>query len=108
MTGNDRKRLNFVEVYVRITVELMIKQERDQMFNPERHELILRILNEKGAISVAELTETLGVSESTVRRDLVELSESGAVNKVHGGATLNKRQFIMTEDSVNDKREKNV
>ena len=78
------------------------------MFNPERHELILRILNEKGAVSVAELTETLGVSESTVRRDLVELSEAGVLNKVHGGATLNKKQFIMTEDTVNDKREKNV
>ena len=78
------------------------------MFNPERHELILRILNEKGAVSVAELTETLGVSESTVRRDLVELSEAGVLNKVHGGATLNKRQYIMTEDTVNDKREKNV
>jgi DeoR family fructose operon transcriptional repressor len=79
-----------------------------KVFNPERHELILRILNEKGAVSVAELTETLGVSESTVRRDLVELSEAGVLNKVHGGATLNKRQYIMTEDTVNDKREKNV
>ena len=79
-----------------------------KVFNLERHELILRILNEKGAVSVAELTEILGVSESTVRRDLVELSEVGSLNKVHGGATLNKRQYIMTEDTVNDKREKNV
>ena len=79
-----------------------------KLFNPERHELILKILNERGAVSVAELTETLCVSESTVRRDLVELSEAGVLNKVHGGATLNKKQFIMTEDTVNDKREKNV
>ena len=78
------------------------------MFNPERHELILKILNEKGAVSVTELTQTLGVSESTVRRDLTELSDAGALNKVHGGATLSKRQYIMTEDAVSDKREKNV
>ena len=36
---------------------------------------------------VSELTELLGVSEMTIRRDLDVLAESGLVEKVHGGAT---------------------
>ncbi|MEE1007246.1 MAG: DeoR family transcriptional regulator, partial [Acutalibacteraceae bacterium] len=39
------------------------------MLNQERREAILKIVNEKGAASVTELTEALGVSESTIRRD---------------------------------------
>lgn len=78
------------------------------MLNSERHEAILKIVNEKGAVSVAELTETLGVSESTIRRDLLELSRSGSLKKVHGGATLSRKQFIVNEDTVSDKQEKNI
>ena len=78
------------------------------MLNSERHEKILKIVNEKGAASVAELTATLGVSESTIRRDLLELSRSGSLKKVHGGATLNSKQFIFNEDTVNDKQDKNI
>ena len=78
------------------------------MLNQERREAILKIVNEKGAVSVAELTRVLGVSESTIRRDLLELSRGGGLNKVHGGATLNKKQYIMKEDAVSDKRDKNA
>lgn len=78
------------------------------MLNSERHEIILKIVNEKGAVSVAELTEALGVSESTIRRDLLELSRSGSLKKVHGGATLTKKQFIFNEDTVSDKQDKKI
>lgn len=37
-------------------------------------------------IAVAELAERYGVSESTVRRDLTRLSESGQVVRTYGGA----------------------
>lgn len=78
------------------------------MLNSERHDVILKIVNEKGAVSVAELTEALGVSESTIRRDLLELSRSGSLKKVHGGATLTKKQFVSSEDTVSDKQDKNI
>ena len=78
------------------------------MLNSERHDVILKIVNEKGAVSVAELTEALGVSESTIRRDLLELSRSGSLKKVHGGATLTKKQFVSSEDPVSDKQDKNI
>jgi DeoR/GlpR family transcriptional regulator of sugar metabolism len=37
---------------------------------------------------VSELTELLGVSDMTVRRDLDVLARHGLIEKVHGGATL--------------------
>ena len=40
------------------------------MLIQERHLQILAQLEEKGTVSVAQLTQLLGASESTVRRDL--------------------------------------
>ena len=42
------------------------------MLNQERKKKILEIIEEKGAVSVTELTKMLGASESTIRRDLIE------------------------------------
>jgi DeoR/GlpR family transcriptional regulator of sugar metabolism len=39
-------------------------------------------------LSVAELAERYGVSESTVRRDLTRLSQSGEIVRTYGGALL--------------------
>lgn len=57
------------------------------MLTEERYQMILRLLEERGAVSVQELTELLGSSESTIRRDLGVLYREGKLNKVHGGAT---------------------
>lgn len=57
------------------------------MLTEERYSAILRLLEEKKAVTVTELTRLLDASESTVRRDLVGLHQAGKLNKVHGGAT---------------------
>ena len=44
------------------------------MLTQERHLQILAQLEEKGTVSVAQLTQLLGASESTVRRDLIAVS----------------------------------
>lgn len=54
----------------------------------QRHEVILADLRRNGSVRVAELAQRLGVSDMTVRRDLDALDESGALTKVHGGATM--------------------
>src|SRR5262249_32902252 len=54
----------------------------------QRHKLIVDELRRRGAVRVSELTELLGVSEMTVRRDLDALAATGLLEKVHGGATL--------------------
>jgi DeoR/GlpR family transcriptional regulator of sugar metabolism len=54
----------------------------------QRQERILSELRRSGAVRVAELTDLLGVSDMTIRRDLEQLAGEGVARKVHGGAVL--------------------
>ncbi len=56
------------------------------MLAEERRQHILVLLEQKGAVTVAELCERFGVSEMTVRRDLAALERRGLLRRVHGGA----------------------
>lgn len=51
----------------------------------ERHQQILALVADRGVVSIAELTERLGVSHMTIRRDVQKLEEQGAVLSVSGG-----------------------
>jgi DeoR/GlpR family transcriptional regulator of sugar metabolism len=53
----------------------------------QRQHLIAEEVRRRGAMRVSELTELLGVSDMTIRRDLDVLAGSGVIDKVHGGAT---------------------
>ncbi|NLK76574.1 MAG: DeoR/GlpR transcriptional regulator [Clostridiales bacterium] len=68
------------------------------MLLEKRLEQILKLVEQNGSVSVQELTELLGASESTIRRDLTLLSEEGRVNKVHGGATAINFYYDKDED----------
>ncbi len=78
------------------------------MLTYERRQKILEYIEENGAASVASLSEFLGASESTIRRDLVELSNLGKINKVHGGATATPGEFHNREDTIGVKVNENV
>ncbi len=56
----------------------------------ERHTEILRILQRLKSVSVQTLTERLGVSEVTIRKDLSLLEEQGRLSRTHGGAVLSE------------------
>jgi DeoR/GlpR family transcriptional regulator of sugar metabolism len=56
------------------------------MLPERRHELILRTLREVGPTTIADLSEDLGVSPATIRRDLVQLGDEGLLKRVYGGA----------------------
>lgn len=47
---------------------------------------ILQTLDHQGAVRVAELASRLGVTQETIRRDLVKLESEGKVQRTHGGA----------------------
>jgi DeoR family transcriptional regulator of aga operon len=47
---------------------------------------IQQMLEDDDAVTVGQLTDRLGVSEATVRRDLDALQRSGYVQRTHGGA----------------------
>lgn len=55
-----------------------------------RLDLTLRLVQGSGKVSVSELSQRLGVSEMTVRRDLDALERQGLVRRVHGGAVANR------------------
>ncbi len=78
------------------------------MLTEERYSKILEALSAKGTVTVMELTESIGASESTIRRDLNSLAEMGKLNKVHGGAVALTQQYVSDEASFSTKVELNV
>ncbi|MDX1905749.1 MAG: DeoR/GlpR family DNA-binding transcription regulator [Bacteroidia bacterium] len=56
------------------------------MLKEERHNTILDGIRQQGKVLTLDLSQVLGVSEDTIRRDLKELADLGLVRKVHGGA----------------------
>lgn len=55
------------------------------MLNHERRSRLLDIIRIRGFAALDELVKELGVSESTVRRDLDALEEQGSAKRTHGG-----------------------
>ncbi|NTU81744.1 MAG: DeoR/GlpR transcriptional regulator [Chloroflexales bacterium] len=56
-----------------------------------RREQILAYLSARDRSSVVELSQMLGVSEVTVRKDLDVLEAQGVLTRVHGGAVVSGR-----------------
>ena len=73
------------------------------MLTQERYQSILSTIDERGAVTVSELAEMLGASESTIRRDLTALDEMGRLRKVFGGATSIKQVGSVFEDNFSTK-----
>lgn len=77
------------------------------MLTKQRQELLLKLLAEKGSITVAEGSEFLKTSESTVRRDITALDKEGRLTKVFGGAVASEQKVTTHEYTVAQKRELN-
>jgi len=56
------------------------------MFNDERQNKILELIDSVGRVEVTSLSESLNVSLDTVRRDLKKLEKEGLLKRTHGGA----------------------
>jgi DeoR family transcriptional regulator of aga operon len=57
------------------------------MTQQQRLNLVLELVSERGSVSIIEISDKLGVSTATVRRDLNTLAEQRLVTRTHGGAT---------------------
>ena len=74
------------------------------MLTEERHLVILEQVKQNKSVSLRELCDLLGTSESTVRRDLTTLDGRGLLKKVHGGAvSIEDRSFDIVERDVESK-----
>lgn len=58
------------------------------MLAAQRRSEIMALLERDRIVRVSQLVSTLGVSDMTIRRDLLALHEQGALEKVHGGAVV--------------------
>lgn len=56
------------------------------MLTDQRKQYILNILQRDGQVIAKNLSQELGLSEDTIRRDLRELAHEGLLQRVHGGA----------------------
>jgi len=53
---------------------------------PQRWDNLRALIRDRGVIRIEDLCRQLKVSPATVRRDLDQLEQSGAIRRVHGGA----------------------
>jgi DeoR family fructose operon transcriptional repressor len=60
--------------------------ERRAPFSSQRRQAILRTLRGSGRVDVGEIAAELGVTNETVRKDLIQLERQGLLRRVHGGA----------------------
>lgn len=89
--------------------ECIIKSKEGIPLLPEeRYAAILKMVEEKRAVTVSELTEALNSSESTIRRDLAALDNIGKLNKVHGGATAIDVFYSTKDDDVSIRQSRNT
>ena len=76
------------------------------MLTEERRTFILKKLTETGSVTVHELVEELGASESTIRRDITVLDREGKLVKVFGGAVAQEESSsmelsVLMKESIN-------
>ncbi|MDD3362725.1 MAG: DeoR/GlpR family DNA-binding transcription regulator [Hespellia sp.] len=72
------------------------------MYSLERKAEIINLIETKGHVSVAELSELFHTSKETIRRDIRELEQEHALARTHGGAvalqpTLDADSLLSTE-----------
>lgn len=52
----------------------------------ERRQRVLELVKSRGYVALEDLATAIGVSDSTIRRDLEALDQAGTLRKTHGGA----------------------
>jgi len=80
--------------------------KRNKLTKPERQKLITDKLKEQPTLRVSELSQDIGVSTETIRRDLDELEAQGLISRTYGGAApaLNKEPSFKQRELINAKQ----
>lgn len=67
------------------------------MLSTERKLYLLNRLDRDGTIHVKEIARELNISETTIRRDLMELEQEKRITRVYGGALKAGYEHILSE-----------
>jgi len=81
------------------------------MLPAERRARIVAALKNQRAVRVPRLSEDLGVSDITIRRDLLLLEQEGLLDRTYGGAVLKKQMMAESrweEAAIANAAEKNA
>ena len=62
------------------------------MTKKERKDRLLALVKSKGYVSLEEIAKDLDMSESTVRRDIVEMDKEGLLVRERGGASSRENE----------------
>ncbi|MEE0771821.1 MAG: DeoR/GlpR family DNA-binding transcription regulator [Anaerovoracaceae bacterium] len=87
---------------------LKVKKEERNMLQNIRREKILNKLEINRAVKVADLVRELNTSESTIRRDIVELDREGKLKKVFGGAVPVEAGMVTISTDVAEREQINT
>lgn len=86
-------RITFYLWYIKLRLKVECDNLNVKVMNMKkmelRHTKILELLTEKNKVDVTELSQNLGVSQVTIRKDLDMLEKKGLIVREHGFATLN-------------------
>ena len=86
-------RITFFLWYIKLRLKVECDNLNVKVMNMKkmelRHTKILELLTEKNKVDVTELSQNLGVSQVTIRKDLDMLEKKGLIVREHGFATLN-------------------
>ena len=64
------------------------------MLLPQRMEYITKALEKNGCVYVRKIAQEIGVTEKTIRQDLIRMEQMGILDRVHGGAVQKKEEMI--------------
>ncbi len=86
-------RITFFLWYIKLRLKVECDNLNVKVMNMKkmelRHTKILELLTEKNKVDVTELSQNLGVSQVTIRKDLDMLEKKRLIVREHGFATLN-------------------
>jgi DeoR family transcriptional regulator of aga operon len=77
-------------------------KDANPMLIEERRQHVLATIQKEGRVLVAELSDSLGISRITIRKDLDYLEAKGLVQRTHGGA-LAPQNSALLDPSLKEK-----
>jgi len=80
-----------------------VNDQDSPLLGPLRRDLILKTLSRQGVVKVTQLSQVLGCSDATLRRDLHEMEELGLLRRTHGGALPSSADTASREQRPRDK-----